>query len=206
MVTDPPEFDKSIDKVSFNRLVEYYGLTLAVYPIGTYRLSSTLSPTDWEILDEGQCQLKSDEWSTFCLEPSTRHSRFVTSFEVTLEQYSVAQIGWINTHDIAVYFSSEADRGVGYGSASLSLDCIKSAIAHTGVITAIEGMSVTDGTTIRSENGGQRWFVNGKVVAQSKKEGDEGVFINGTFAASEEWVPCISIKGSCKISVLELSN
>lgn len=210
VVTEPPEFDKKKDEIGFNRMVEYYGLTLAVYPIGMYRLTvnSKVSPDNWEQMDEVQCKIESNEWATYCLKRSTPHSRFVISYEVTLEQYSVAQIGWIQTGPSCVpeYFKSETDRGVGYGNHSLSLDCIKSSIALSGAITAIEGMTVTDGTTIRSEHGGRRWFVNGKVVAQCKKEEDEGVYFKGGLNASDEWVPCISIKGSCKISVLELSN
>ena len=211
VVTDPPGFDKKVDQVGFKRMVEYYGMTLAVYPIGIFRLDGKILPDgsgswDWDHVGEGTCKLKSNDWATFCLKPSTQHKRFVKNYEVTLEQSAVAQIGWINLNSLSAYLTSETARGVGYGENSLSLDCTKSSIASSGAVTSVDAVTVNDGFTIRSEDGGRKWFLNGTIVAQSCKKEDEGVFIEPNSSASFTWVPCISIKGRCEVSFLELSN
>jgi hypothetical protein len=194
-------------------MIEYYGMTPAVYPIGVYQLDKKVAVVgNWiQGMADAPCKLQSSVWSTFCLRPRTLHSRFVRNYEVTLEQNTIAQIGWIhlNLNYIINYFATEAGRGVGYAGNSLCLDCTKSSIASSGVVTSLESfksITVNDGTIIRSEDGGLKWFVDGTIVAQSCNQGDDGVYVKVNYRASKDWVPCISIKGRCEISVLELSN
>jgi hypothetical protein len=207
--TDPPYFECEKETDDFNRMVEYYGLTLAVYPIGLNQLEEKKSTTDpdWRICDQGECNIESLDWATYSLQPFQGcHSRVVDSFEVTIEKCSTAQIGWIDASvsSLRAYRSSEGGRGVGYGSSSMALDCVKSCVVVLGFSVPLlsGGIPVNQGCTIRSEKGGQNWFVDGTLVASTILEGDN--VTEFSFAKGVQWYPCISVRGSCKISKIEL--
>jgi hypothetical protein len=208
MKARPPSFEYQ-KKSDFRRVVEYYGLTLALYPIGLYQLVEKNSPTspDWSFCDQGECKIESIDWATYALMPvEDSHDRVVDSFEVTIEQCSTAQIGWIDASDssLAGYRSSEGGRGVGYGSDSMSIDCVKTCVVVSGTSVPLlcGGISVNEGCTIRSEQGGENWFVDGTLVASTSLKGDN--VLEFSFARAKKWIPCISVKGNYKISKIEL--
>ena len=223
LISKPPIFYSSYDFVGkkeqqdFETMVEYYGLTLAVYPFGLYQMNPAKNRwTDWKLLGEGCCKIESKEWSTYVLCPLAGcHSRAIESYEVTLDDCSAIQVGFIRTEasHMDEYLESNTDRGVGYGYHSLALDCVKGTIASKEKSTTLvdsqisAGIGNGTGTIVRSEQGGRRWYVNGTCVAKHEKPEDGQVLLHHPFpdTISTYWAPCISIKGSCTISCIELT-
>jgi len=88
------------------------------------------------------------------------------------------------------------------------LDCVKAAMVMESLVTSLSAQADTvaaKGTKVRSEGRGKKWYLNGALVAV--KEGGDDDVVN--FAVghhnTESWYPCISIKGSCSISAIELA-
>ncbi|CAB9517153.1 SH3KBP1-binding protein 1 [Seminavis robusta] len=211
-LTKPPQVNCGKDEEDFKRIVEYYGVTLAVYPIGLYRLEEKTTPTspEWGLCGQGECNIEAQEWTTFALRPlEDCHVRYIESYEVTIEPSSNAQVGWISSSDqnMPQYRSSESGRGVGYGSRSMALDCVKACVAVGGATHNLSSSVAlgTDGTctcTIRSENHGNHWYIDGRLVASTSKKG--GNVSEFTLNDGNEWIPALSIKGNCRISKIEL--
>ena len=209
----PPEFANPKDLADLYRIVEYYGLTLAMYPIGVYCINSQDPTGQAGLVGEGLCQIASSpgEWTTVCLQPKYfGHARGVASYEVVLhEPCTGAQLGWVHKLSSWDRRSLSAGYGVGYLTRSIGLDCVRSALVINGTSTALKegsGVSVAPGTTIRLEDSGSRWLVNGTPVASIKKKGGDtkGIAIKFDNFGADQWIPCLTIQGSCQITALEL--
>jgi hypothetical protein len=207
----PPTFEDAKDLHDFQRMVDYYGMTLGIYPVGIHRLENA-EMTKNPVIVSGLAEYKieSEEWATYIVSPlvDAVNPRYIESYEVTLGQNSTVQVGWVHStqQNLINYLTSEKGRGVGYGTASHSIDCVKSAMVVNGdpFDLARSEISIKEGTIIRSEKKGESWYIDDVLVASASQTGDNvleislGTFRGGTFA------PCISIKGSCTISAIEL--
>lgn len=221
------------DESDFKTMVEYFGMTLGIYRIGIYQVTNQETmgligggPNNYDIC----C----DEWSTYCLFPLEKtHERYVESFEVTIgASCSSIQIGWLVWTDVdqsqtKSYFGSEKGRGVGYGQYSISVDCVRRGIAYDGEFTPFDTDKVGAMDTesiIRAESFGKEWYLNGQLIAsethkkRKRSAEDEGSGSSSSvlpvLSAANSGdkfssfgytiVPCISIKGRCRISNVEL--
>ncbi|KAL7548382.1 hypothetical protein ACHAWF_011664 [Thalassiosira exigua] len=106
----------------FYRLVEYFQMTLGIYPcvIELHRGE----PGSAEIGSFPDCSVKSNEWSTFTVQ-TQGHSREITSFEVVLGNVERMQIGWIVESRYVENLSNDHRNGVGEEENSLALDCCR---------------------------------------------------------------------------------
>ena len=204
-----PVFDKPKELDDFRRMVDYYGLTLGLHPVGLYRVQSAKEETFLgKIVPD--YKIESEEWATYYIAPLNTDARYINSYEVTLlGQSSTVQIGWIykTQTDFTDYFASESGRGVGYGGASHSLDCVKNAIIIQGASSDLiggESVATKEGSIIRSENKGNNWYIDSHLVGSTTEKGNNILEIKIGAKRGASFVPCISMKGSCAISTIEL--
>ena len=85
---------------------------------------------------------------------------------------------------------------------SFGLDCCRGGLLYEGSFTALDGLATEKGTVIRSENKGERWLVNGQLVASS-------IALEETFQLPPDLqqyslFPAISGKGDWTICEVEL--
>ena len=194
---------------NFKRMVEYYGMTLGIYPVEVCMLEDSTAEeyVPKVIASHPEYKIKLDEWGTCVLQTCPGNNRVPESFEVTLGAYTSAQIGWINASDKMAFLTSS--KGAGYGTSSIAIDCGRSGIVSDGVFTAIDGLSLGEGSTIRSEDYGKRWYVNDTLVASTGAQ--SGVVTLGAeqleiihMAEQLQRMPCFSFKGECTVSTIEL--
>jgi len=198
----------------FNRMVEYYGMTLGVYPIGIYRLANSTTRT--LVAEHPDYEIESESLATFVLMPKdNRHGRFANTFEVELGDNSVAQIGWMDwsNKDAFVKQSPNTYQGAGYGKGSIAFDCGRSGMAITqndketlfntvAPVAPGQGFDAA-GTVLRCEGSGCLWHVNGNVVPSNSIPSILAAHIAKMRMSNP--VPCVTIKGRLRITAIELT-
>jgi hypothetical protein len=194
-----PEFETETQRRNFVRMVEYFGMTPGVYP--TVMEICRGEPEKAEISGHPNLGVSTSEWASFTL-GTKGHNRPITSFSVILGQVERAQIGWIRSGHFVRMLRPGDHKGVGEEKFSFGLDCCRGGLLYEGKFTKIEGFSVGRGTVIRCENKGERWLVNGRVVASS-------IALDETFQLPPDLqqyhlVPAFSGKGDWKICEVEL--
>jgi hypothetical protein len=192
----------------FYRLVEYFGMTPGIYPVG---IELHRGETTAKIGTFPDCFVKSSEWSTFTVVNQGQHNREITSFEVVLGNVERMQIGWINSSKYVENLSE--DNGVGEEENSIALDCCRGGLLNQGEFTKLDGLSFQPGSVIRCENRGHRWLVDGKLVVSSVESDEtrhfENKFLppngNVTNGEGDKIIPCFSGKGHWTLSQIVLS-
>mmetsp|Transcript_62261 Transcript_62261/g.69660 ORF Transcript_62261/g.69660 Transcript_62261/m.69660 type:complete len:161 (+) Transcript_62261:2-484(+) len=142
-------------------------------------------------------KVNAKEWTTFYL-GTEGHSRKVQSYEVTLgDDVKRIQIGWrhgtnkMSTNKMTI----AAGVGVGDVAQTFALDLTRSTFLFDGNSQPIDRLEYKKGTTIRTENFGLDWYINGEIVyPSSKKIRSRGV------------LPLISIKGEMEITSIQLEE
>mmetsp|Transcript_6502 Transcript_6502/g.9628 ORF Transcript_6502/g.9628 Transcript_6502/m.9628 type:complete len:350 (-) Transcript_6502:205-1254(-) len=212
----PPDFGE--DKrtfIDFIRLVEFYGLTSALYP--THIVLHRGDPSSSNIPTDLGCVIESNDWSTYILQ-TKGHDRKIQSYEIALLQFTRVQIGWI----IPSKFKETPNNNLGVGQTkySIALECSpsQSGVLSDGSFSVIEHLSLHDSknhgdttttpTIVRCEGRGNKWFVNEELVlssvsVQEKKvkqifPGDWGYYMDAL-------IPAISIQGHWQVSQVEFS-
>jgi len=161
-----------VSEDNFTRMVEYYGMTPAIYPVSV----CLYDDDNGDVLRENVvCQgcdleVKAAEWATYSVShmdphPDDTYPRTIVSFEVTLGSVERIQVGWMHGRSKA-YPQFGNQSGVGDAAPSVGLDISRSGILVDGTLTAVPGLSVKEGTAIRSEDFGRRWYVDGRLVAK----------------------------------------
>jgi hypothetical protein len=190
----------------FIRMTEYYGITLGIFPFGVFNVSDRSKV----VSQHPDYVIEAKQWSSFQLLPLNGNTRTVVkSFEVILGQYATAQIGWMS-----INATLEEEKGVGYADGTIALDCGRSGIAtgqstrngakYPAGFTAIAGSpSMRDRTVLRCENKGEKFYVDGGLVASTRADEHVSQITAMTIAYP---VPRFSIKGSLRISVIELER
>jgi hypothetical protein len=190
-----PNFNKitSVTKVDFHRMVEYYGMTLGIHPVKIVPYSENPSRVDY---GDKLC-VNTDEWATFGI-VAQGHELAIKSFEVIIHKFERAQIGLMNT---ALSISDfEGTVGVGETQGTMALDCCRSVMLVNGALVPLDG-TCKEGSTIRCEEKGKRWYIDGRLVA-SADQSDNVTFIEAILASCNA-VPAISTKGSFTVSDVE---
>jgi hypothetical protein len=181
----------SVTKADFLRMVEYYGMTLGLYPvkIGLYSQDTTI------VEYKDGLSMNASDWSTFGIEG---HGLDIKSFEVIIHQFERAQIGW--RAESVECSSIGGTIGVGEEDCTVALDCCRSVMLVNGALVPIDG-TCKEGSTIRCEDRGKRWYIDGRLVA-STDESDNVTFID---VKMTNWyaLPAISAKGSFTVSDVE---
>jgi hypothetical protein len=189
-----PDFEiiTSVAKEDFLRMVEYYGMMLGLHPI---KLVSGI-PGKVEYRDD--LSIDATEWATFAIE-GQGHDLIIKSFDVTMHQVERAQIGWRHNH-----FSTEEFQGtigVGEIANTVALDCCRSVMLVEGVLLPID-RRCKEGSTIRCEEGGKRWYIDGRLIA-SMYQSDKDVPHLFAHTTGQYALPTISAKGSFTVSNVE---
>ena len=206
-VHSPPFVDDNEGRDNFFRMLEYYGVTLGLYPYGIFQHGKTNDVSS----GRPNYKVEADIWTTFLLEKMPGNNvTSVASYEIILGQSTSAQIEWASG---AIKDANGDGKGIGYVDLSVALDFSRSGIAigafSSGSLTYAESFVsvpgvplISEGTVIRSENKGRRWLVNGILVA-SANEGD-GVADVSLVNNLGTLYPCFSLKGSLCVSSIEL--
>ena len=194
-----PEFHSEEKRRDFVRMVEYFGMTSGIYP--TVMEMCRGEPESAQICGHPHMSVMSRDWATFTLE-TRGHKRPITSFSVVLGEVERAQIGWVRTGHFVKKLRPGDHKGVGEEKFSFGLDCCRGGLLYQGSFTMLDGISTEKGTVIRCENKGERWLVNGQLVASS-------IALEETFQLPPDLqqyslIPAFSGKGDWKVCEVEL--
>ena len=102
--------------------------------------------------------------------------------------------------------------GVGDVDYTPALDLTRSCYLLNGRMTQIDSLEQVEGTVVRSEDYGKKWFVNGKLVASESSRQEDGVVKSGSYKiwdkhkGWESMRPIISLKGQVKVTEIEFYN
>ena len=180
----------------FFRIVEYYGLSPGVFPLGVYRVDNTGSKTDL-VTSHPDYKVSCVDVGWYCVLPlDDRHGEHVQSFEVKVGETSDVQIGWMCLHKR----NPDGAQGVGYCNNSIAWDVGRSGICSSGTFQSVPSASVKTGSVIRCESRGRSWYVDGKLVASTVAK-DGITRISSTLTGTP--VPCVSVKGSVEFQKFE---
>jgi len=195
------------EKGEFYSMVNYYGMTNGIYPMRIYNRST--NEIHVEIGKSTECFLvTSEEWCSFELRPRG-HCRTIKSFEVTALECQRIQMGWVNETTSGAVELGRNETGVGDLDNTVGLDLSRSSIVNNGSLHRIDGLQLKNGTSIRSEDYGNRWYVDGQLVASNKVSESDSVLLLGEERARREPYsnnkdlyahPVISATGKFKVS------
>ena len=170
----------------FIRMVEYYGLTFAVYPLEFTLLEGDRKNVEL-VCRPGIYNIDSREKVTVSLCPDSTHSRCIIAFEVTLGPFSHALVGWQDQNKYRTLLNC-GDNTITYPSGT--------------VAGTVREVAVEEGAVLRFESSENKWFVNGRLVAFCHKSASNVIQM---LALAIPSVVCIELKGKCSIAV-ELSH
>lgn len=158
-------------------------------------------PESAQICGHPDLSVMSNEWATFTLE-TRGHKRPITSFSVVLGKVDRAQIGWVRTGHFVKKLRPGDHKGVGEEKFSFCLDCCRGGLLYEGSFSKLDGLATEHGTVIRCENKGERWLVNGQLVASS-------IALEETFQLPPDLqqyslIPAFSGRGEWKVCEVEL--
>ena len=186
---------------NFYRLIDYYEMTHSIYPskltflAGSEGTAEMISPLE----------LDSKDWATFEIF-SDGHERNIKSYEVVLGAVQRIQIGW---RYISFDLSADHSKGVGDVKQTSALDLTRSCYLLDGTMTQIDSLEQKDGTVVRSEDWGRKWFVNGKLVASDSEPPEDGVIKSAGAVLHNNWAymrPIISLKGQVQVTKVEFHD
>lgn len=205
---ESPSFDTTRRNVDFYRMVEYYGMTLGIFPSELKVVYKVENVEDEDAITlPGLLEVNATDWCTLDISRHG-HNRIISSYEVTLGPVQRVQIGWLYTPG-KTHPSYGNSIGVGDVENTLALDLSRSCFLQNGHRTDISGLELKEGTVVRSEDFGNRWFVNGRLVASINAD-DPAVTITGASQYNAQYIdymiPVISVKGAAKISAIEYRN
>jgi hypothetical protein len=166
---------------------------LGIYPAKIVPYSENQSRVDYG----DKLSVNTDEWATFGI-VAQGHELAIKSFEVIIHKYERAQIGLMNNALLTSDF--EGTMGVGEVQGTVALDCCRSVMLVNGALVPLDG-TCKDGSTIRCEELGKRWYIDGRLVA-SADQSDNVTFIEANFTSCNA-LPGISTKGSFTVSDVE---
>jgi hypothetical protein len=172
------EIDKN-KRCDYIRLVEYYGLTSALYPLEFTVLDGDRTKVDL-VSRAGVYSMDARERVTVTLSPGNcTHGRHATAFEVTLGPFSHARVGWKSQSADSVMFDCVEKKTIGYYQSETPAE-------------NMSGVTVEESTVLRIEaTEFFKWFVNGQLVASCNEEASYFRFR----------LACIELMGKCSISV-----
>jgi len=199
-----PEFDSEEMRNDFIRMVEYFGMTPGIYP--TVLELCRGEPSSAAIRGHHPDLSVDAHHGTATVTLETRgHKRPVTSFSVVLGTVErVMKIGWVRTGHFVKKLRPGDHKGVGEEKFSFGLDLYRGGLLYEGSFTSLDGLETEKGTVIRCENKGERWLVNGRLVASSIALGE--TFQYPPDLQQYSLIPAFSGKGDWKVCEIELDS
>jgi hypothetical protein len=213
-LTSPSFKDNPESRQSFRIMVEYYGMTLGIFPV-KMRVLQGLEYINNSIEYFNDLEARCNSFLTLNLR-SDGHSMPIESYEVTIGQVESLQIGWeSDSCNAALVAGLPKGQGVGDVVGSVGIDLIRSGIVVDGNFQAIEGLTATAGCVVRCEDFGNRWYFKGRLIASylasdsvvlvratttTSTTVDEYPYPFGSVAHTRSVSPAISVKGSFEVS------
>jgi len=194
-----PEFDNVRRLKDFVRMVEYFGMTPGIYPTELEMCRGEVSTA--KISGHPRLGVVSSEYATFTLE-TRGHKRPIRSFSVILGDVEKIEIGLVRTNHFVKKLRKGEHKGVGAERYSFCLDCSQGGLLYEGSFTKLDGLTTEKGTLIRCQDKGERWLVNGQVVASSIALEDS--FHLPPDLQQYSLIPAFSGKGSWQVCEVEL--
>lgn len=168
----PPYFTEddrgNKERKDFFRMVDYYGVTPGIYPMGLYCVDQEGGRT--LVASHPNYEVENQELTTYCLLPmqdpnsNDLHTRRVKSFEITVGRHNTAQVGWTCWDYRAEHLfsrSQDGGQGAGYGDYTIAFDLVRCGMVCEGQYQAVSNEFTGDGRAIRCEAQGNRWHVDG---------------------------------------------
>ncbi len=192
---DSPDLDifnsNTYNYDAFKRMVEYYGVMPGMYPT---KILVIAGDSEVVVIEPDPInRVTTSEHALMCMKTS-RHTRRIESFEVTLIDVETLQIGWLHESSIK---SLVRDTSLGAQKSSVAIDINHHSFAFEGQVRNIPDLTIQKDSVIRCENYGKTWMVNGKRIDCTGY--DPKVFVQLTSR-----VPAFSGKGQWKVSKIEL--
>jgi hypothetical protein len=194
-----PDFKEmsTVTKAGFLRMLDHYGMILGIYPVEIQPCSGTI-----EVEYRDALHVNASDWATFQI-VAKGHELTIKSFEVTIHKVEKARVGIVRSRiDVARKCARSIEdfhaKGVGEMENTVALDCCRSVMLLNGTIIPIDG-TCKEGSTIRCEDHGQKWYIDGELVA-SANPFDKVAVVKLTFLSG---FPAISAKGSFCVSKVE---
>ena len=196
-----PDFDDVHTSKDFIRMVEYFGMTPGIFPTELVLCRGEISAV--RISGHPNLAVTSSEYATFTLE-TRGHKRPIRSFSVILGDVEKIEIGLVRANHFVKKLRAGDHSGVGQERYSFCLDCCRGGLLYEGSFTKLDGMTTQKGTLVRCENKGEKWLVNGQVVASS-------IALEDSFHLAPDLqqyvlIPAFSGKGSWQVCEVELDT
>jgi len=145
-------------------MISYYGMTSVMYPS---KLTARYPEKDCVDLKE-LLSVRSEDWCYFNL-TQCGHSRKIKSFEVTVIEAKGIKVGWVEEETVNTCDLDNDEAIIGDAEGSVALDPYLSGITIDGTLKRVEGLELKDGLIIRTEDFGNRWYIDGRLVASDDK-------------------------------------
>jgi hypothetical protein len=194
-------------------MVDFYGMTFGIFPsrLKVYHGKEN----NVEITDDRT--VTANEWTTFYIERDG-HKRHIKSFEVTVERAESLKVGWMMSLSNQ-RLPSDNESGVGDVEGSIGLHSspyyginLDGTMDHP--ISMLNVMLLLEGTVIRCEDFGNKWYVNGSQVGYTgdynphnsglahldQRNSNMNAFRFIDSPQQRSTVPAISVKGKIRIS------
>jgi len=177
-------------RLDFMRMVEYYGLTRAVYPVEFSLVEGDPNNIDM-VCEPDNYNVNAREPVKVILRPESTHARHIRAFKVTLGSFSVAKIGWRSSRENKfVVFDCK--------------DCVINCSADASLSGTVHGVTIEEGSVLRFEADGNKWFVDGQLVAYCDTNASNVVQMKSLqYLVGNYPVAYIELNGTCHISAVE---
>jgi hypothetical protein len=198
------------DAIHFMRMVEYYGCTEAIYRINVSLVRG--KPDDVAIVQFPEYSIDTRELSTFTIITEYAAHREIEAFEVELGEVEQVMIGWVSdqfatTETINLNFSSKPEiwTSAAHDKMNMVLDCGRKAMfGQSKTYSDLQGqISLAQGTVIRCERTGCKWFADGVFLGSGNSLLDQ--YGPGHQILRNQGVPAFACKGSVRIKSVEFS-
>jgi len=176
----------------FLRMVEYYGLTRALYPLEFSLVQGDSKNVDM-ICQPDNYSIDARECVEVSFSSTSTHSRHISAFELTLGSFSIAKVGWKNKQNASTVF---------FDCSNCTINC-----ATRGFTGTVHEVEIQEGTVLRFEVDGNKWLVDGKLVAFCDTNVSNVLqmqtLVSLIAGANYNYTAYIEIKGKCRISAVE---
>ncbi|GAX27894.1 hypothetical protein FisN_21Hh244 [Fistulifera solaris] len=173
------------DYGDFKRMVEYFGMTLGIYPVELIDYTTADKKRIGETGSSSLLYVAFSEWGICGFLPKG-HTRKIKGFEVKIGDATNLQIGWVKGPVV-----TKTD--VTSHSSSVVVDVARAGISCNGTFESISN-SLQSGTFVKCKNYGKEWFIDGEKLVGNW---------NNTWE-TEGVVPAMSGKGEWTITAVEL--
>lgn len=193
-LTDTPQSPSSKDfsngrkYADFQRMVEYFGVTLGIFPVQVVNYCTESNDSVAESGPVSSFKLTFHEWTICGLEPSG-HKRKIKGFQVKIGEAVNLQIGWVLS-------SINVGTAIANHDKSIAVDIARGGISCNGGFQMVN-QDIQTGSVVQFKEFGRELLIDGESIS-----GDWKSIVTGWYP--QHIVPAISGKGEWTISAIEL--